>query len=236
MGDFFSNEIGYTISWFSLGHFLLIIGFILSLVLIWWISPKIKQSKYEKVLRFFLVGLVILFEWRVFESRMLENSIFRMPLCAVSLYGLTLAIAFSKEKAFRIIYFYAFGTFLTFLFFDTLWGLDRWSGWTFFGAHACIGWLAVYGVTVLDYRPTKSDLYKSMLLLAIFALISGYATYRFGGSDELFLFHPPLVEVQFLIDIHPLLYQVIFSSVAALLMGAMYLPIFISNKIKKGHA
>ena len=75
-----------------------------------------------------------------------------------------------------------------------------------------------------------------MVVLAIFAFISGYATFRFGGSDELFLFHPPLAEVQFLIDIHPLIYQIIFSSVAALLMFAMYLPICISNKIRKDHA
>jgi hypothetical protein len=225
MGDFFSNEIGNTIPWFSLTYFILIFCFILTLFLIWWISPVIKKSKYEKVFRFILIGLVFLFEWRVFESRMLANSIFRMPLCA-----------FKKEKVFRIIYFYVFGAFLTYLFFDTLWGLDRWSGWTFFGAHACIGWLAVYGVTVLEYRPTKTDLYKSMLLLAVYSFISGYATYRFGGADELFLFHPPLAEVQFLIDIHPLLYQVIFSLVVALLMYAMYLPIFISNKINKGHA
>ena len=236
MSDFFSNEIGYTIPWFSIPYFILNIVFILSLVLLWWLSPKIKQSKYEKVFRFILIGLVILFEWRVFESRMLEHSIFRMPLCALSLYGLTLTVAFSKGKVFKIIYFYAFGTFLTYLFFDTLWGLDRWNGWTFFGAHACIGWLAVYGVSVLDYRPTKRDLYKSILFLGIYAIISGYATHRFGGSDELFLFHPPLAEVQFIIDIHPFLYQVIFGAVAVLLMIAMYLPIALSNKIKKGHA
>ena len=236
MGDFFSNEIGYTIPWFSTSYFILIFGFIFSLVLLWWLSPKIKQSKYEKVFRFILIGLVILFEWNVFKSRMLNNSIFRMPLCALSLYGLTFTVAFGKGKIFKIVYFYTFGTFLTYFFFDTLWGLDRWSGWTFFGAHAAIGWLAVYGVAVLGYRPTKNDLFKSMVALAIYALISGYATYSFGGSDELFLFHPPLTEVQFILDINTFLYQVIFSSVAALLMFAMYIPIYISNKIRKDNA
>lgn len=236
MEDFFSNEIGNSIPWFGLGHLLLMFGFTLTLLLIWWFSPKIKKSKYEKVFRYLIVALVILFEWRVFESRILTNSIFRMPLCALSLYGLTFAVVFSQKKTFKIIYFYAFGTILTYLFFDTLWGLDRWSGWKFFGAHACIGWLAVYGVTVLDYRPTIKDLYQSMIFLAIYAFISGYATHRFGGSDELFLFHVPLAEVQFILDIHPLLYQVIFSSVAAILMFSMYLPIFISNKLNKNHA
>ena len=230
--NFFSDEIGNTIPWFGLTHFLIIFGFIFSLVLIWWFAPKIKNSKYEKVFRFILVGLVILFEWKVFESRMLKGSIFRLPLCALSLYGLTFAVAFGKEKAFKIIYFYAFGTFLTILFFDTLWGLDRWSGWTFFGAHASIGWLAVYGVAVLGYRPTKIDLYKSMTLLAVYAFISGYAFHKFGGSDELFLFHPPLAEAQSIIDTSLLLYQIIFCSLAAALMLLMYLPLYLSNRKK----
>ena len=233
MSEFFSNEIGYTIPWFGAAHFMLLFGFILTLILIWLLSNRIKNSKYELVFRFILVGLVLLFEWRIFESRLLTNSIFRMPLCALSLYGLTFAVAFSKKRVFKIVYFYAFGTFLTYLFFDTLWGLDRWSGWTFFGAHATIGWLAVYGVTVLDFRPSVKDLYGSIGFLAVYAFISGYATKRFGGSDELFLFHPPLAEAQFLIDIHPLLYLVLFCLVAILLMGAMYLPIYISDKIKK---
>jgi len=75
-----------------------------------------------------------------------------------------------------------------------------------------------------------------MLLLAILALISGYATYRFGGSDELFLFHPPITEIQFIIDYSTFLYQIILSLVTGLLMFAMYIPIFISNRIKKGLA
>ena len=36
----------------------------------------------------------------------------------------------------------------------------------------------------------KKDLYLSMALLAGYTFISGYATLRFGGSDELFLFSP----------------------------------------------
>lgn len=230
--DFFSDQIGNTIPWFGLTHFLLLFGLALTMFLIWWFAPKIRDSKYEYIFRFTIIALVILFEWKVFESRMLQGSIFRLPLCAVSLYGLTYAVAFKKEKVFKIVYFYAFGTFLTYLFFDTPWGLDRWSGWTFFGAHAMIGWLAVYGVKVLGYRPNTFDLIKSMTALATYAFISGYAFKRFGGSDELFLFHPPLAEAQFFIDIHPLFYLVVFCSLAALLMYIMYLPIYLADRKK----
>ena len=89
----------------------------MSLVLIWILGPKIKNSKYEKWIRFILIGLTILFEWKVFESRMLNGSVFRFPLCAVALYLLAFAIAFKNEKVYKIAYFYAFGTILTFLFF-----------------------------------------------------------------------------------------------------------------------
>ncbi len=231
--DFFSNEVGNTIPWFGVTHFVIMFVFTISLILLWWFAPKIKKSKHEKLFRFALVGLVLLFEWNVFQSRILTGSVFRMPLCAVSLYGLTFSIMFRNEKSFKIFYFYAFGTFLTFLFFDTVWGLDRWSGWKFFGAHATIGWLAVYGVAVLGYRPNKTDLIKSTTYLAIYAFISGFAFSRYGGSDELFLFHPPLVEVQFIIDIHVILYQIIFCTLAVFLLYLMYVPIQISDKLKK---
>jgi len=234
MQEFFSNVVGQSIDWFSLTHILLILGFILSLILLWIFGPKIRISKYEKLIRYILVGLAIIFEWKVFENRLLNNSIFRIPLCGIALYGLLFSIAFKKEKIYKIFYFYAFGTLLTYLFFDTVWGLDRWNGWTYFGAHAAIGWFAVYGYRVLGFTPVKKDLYRSMTVLAIYAFVSGYATFMYGGSDELFLFHAPAEFMNFLIDINQILYIVVFSILAIILMFLMYLPIWITeNKLKK---
>lgn len=233
MMDFFSDQIGRSLEWFGLEHILLVVGLIASVVLLWVLSPKIKNSKHEKWFRFALIALVVLFEWKVFESRILTGSLFRIPLCGVALYGLTYSVAFKKEKIFKVVYFYAFGMILTFLFFDTVWGLDRWGAWTYFGAHATIAWLAVYGYRVLGYTPVKRDLYLSMGFLAIYATISGYATLRFGGSDELFLFNPPVDFLMFLKDIHAVVYLTVFSLLAFLLMVAMYLPIYLSEKSKK---
>ena len=230
--NFFSDIVGQTIPWFSLTHILLLIGFFATLVLLWIFGPKIGSSKKEKWFRYALIFLVFIFEIKVFESRILNGSIFRIPLCGVALYGLTFAIAFKNEKAYKIFYFYAFGTLLTYLFFDTIWGLDRWNGWTYFGAHAAIGWLAVYGYRVLNYQLTKKDLYLSMLCLTIYALISGYATYRFGGSDELFLFHAPADFMNFLIDIHQVVYLLVLVPLASLFMYLMYLLIAITEKRK----
>lgn len=232
MSDFFSNQVGESIPWFGLTHILLLIGFFVTLILLWVFGPKIRGKKFEVVLRYILIGLTILFEWKVFESRMLQNSIFRIPLCGIALYGLTFSMITKNEKIYKIFYFYAFGTILTYLFYDTVWGLDRWSGWTYFGAHAAIGWFAIYGYRVLGFTPTKKDLLSSMIVLAIYALISGYAYVRFGGADELFLFHAPVDFMQFLIDIHPAIYIFVFSLLAAGLMFLMYQPIRISEKMK----
>jgi len=233
MPDFFSDQVGQSIEWFGLTHILLIVGFISSLILLWILGPKISKSKYEKLIRYTLVGLAILFEWRVIENRILNGSIFRIPLCGIALYGLFFSIAFKNAKVFKIVYFYAFGTLLTYLFFDTVWGLDRWDGWTYFGAHACIGWFAIYGYRVLKFTPVRQDLHKSMLFLAGYGIISGYATYKYGGSDELFLFHAPADFLNFLMDIHQVVYLVVFISLAALLMYAMYLPIYLSERVKR---
>ncbi|HOI47467.1 MAG TPA: YwaF family protein [Bacilli bacterium] len=232
MNDFFSNQPGQSLEWFGLPHILLTLGFVISIVVLWILLPKLKDKSYEKWIRYFLIALVFLFEWRVFESRILTTSLFRLPLCAVALYALTYAIAFKKEKAFNIVYFYAFGSLLSFLFYDTPWGLDRWDGWTFFGAHACIAWLAVYGVRTLGYTPNKKNLYQSMIFLAVYAFVSGYATFKFGGSDELFLFTPPVDFLVALQDIHPLLYLLAFSAFVVLMLILMYLPYFKRHKLK----
>lgn len=230
MSNFFSNEVGQTIEWFGLTHIALLLGFFGSLVLIWIFGPKLQNHKYEQWFRYLMIGLVILFEFNVFENRILNGSIFRIPLCGIALYGLTAAMIFKNKNLYNIFYFYAFGTLLTYLFFDTAWGIDRWQGWKYFGAHAAIGWMAVYGYRVLGFTPTKKDLHLSMLYLAIYAFISGYAYYQFGGSDELFLFHAPADFMNPLLEIGHIVYLIVFIPLAILLIHGMYLPIYLSEK------
>ena len=232
MQDFFSDNITQPIEWFGSTHLFILLGFLLSLIFLWLFLPRLRNSKNEKYFRIFFIFLVFLFEWRVFESRILNGSLFRIPLCGIALYFLTYSIATKNKKIFKITYFYAFGTLLTFLFFDTTWGLDRWNGWTYFGAHALIGYLAIYGYRVFDFTPVKKDLYLSMLFLAIYAFISGFATYKYGGSDELFLLNPPVDFLNFLQEIHQVVYLGVLISLAGLLMFIMYLIIYTSEKVK----
>jgi len=230
MNEFFNQVPGQAIEWFGLTHILIIVFFISALITVLLFGNKLYHSKYEMPMRFIIIGLVFLFEWRVFENRLLNLSLFRLPLCAIALYGLTYAIAFKKEKVFKITYFYWFGTILTFLFFDTPFGLDRWSGWTYFGAHLMIGVLAMYGLSVFKWIPSKKDLRLSMIVLAIYATISGYATFSYGGSDELFLKTPPVDFLNVFVDIHQVVYTFIFVLIAASLMIILYLPFVKHNK------
>ena len=232
MNEFFSNEVGSSIEWFGTTHILIILGFIFSLFSIGFFGKKLSNKKtLEIVVRIFLIALVFVFEWNVFENRLLNTSIIRLPLCAVALYGLTYSVALKKEKAFKMFYFYWFGTIFTFLFFDTPFGLDRWSGWTYFGAHAMIGILAIYGLRVFKFIPTKKDLWVSMNVLAVYAVLSGYATFTYGGSDELFLKNPPVDFLNVLKDNSQIMYTTVWVLFAALIMVIMYLP-FVSKKRK----
>lgn len=232
MHDFFYGDVTKPIEWFGLTHILILLVFFITIVLFWVLGPKLKNTKYEKWFRYFLVFLVFIFEWNVFENRILNGSIFRIPLCGIALYGLTYAVAFKNEKVYKIFYFYAFGTLLTYFFYDTVWGLDRWGAWTYFGAHASIAWLAVYGYRVLGFKLTRKDLYNSMIVLAIYAFISGYASFKYGGSDELFLVNPPVDFMNFFKEIHQVIYDIVMVILAALLMHLMYLPIYLNERLK----
>lgn len=230
MKEFFSQIPNQSIEWFGLTHILIIMFFIFTLVGVLVYGKKLSQFKHEGYVRFILIALVFLFEWRVFENRALNTSLFRLPLCAIALYGLTYAIALKKEAIFKIFYFYWFGTILTFLFFDTPFGLDRWSGWTYFGAHLMIGVLAMYGLSVFNWFPSKKNLLTSMSVLAVYATISGYATFTYSGSDELFLKNPPVDFLNGLVDIHQGVYTVVFVFIAATIMIILYLPFVKYNK------
>lgn len=230
MKEFFSQIPNQSIEWFGLTHILIIMFFIFTLVGVLVYGKKLSQFKHEGYVRFILIALVFLFEWRVFENRALNTSLFRLPLCAIALYGLTYAIALKKEAIFKIFYFYWFGTILTFLFFDTPFGLDRWSGWTYFGAHLMIGVLAMYGLSVFNWFPSKKNLLTSMSVLAVYATISGYATFTYSGSDELFLKNPPVDFLNGLVDIHQGVYTVVFVFIAAAIMIILYLPFVKYNK------
>lgn len=231
MHDFFYGDVTQPIEWFGLTHILILLVFFSTIVLLWIFGPKLKNTKYEKWFRYFLIVLVFIFEWNVFENRILNGSIFRIPLCGIALYGLTYSVFFKKEKVYKIFYFYAFGTLLTYFFFDTVWGLDRWGAWTYFGAHASIAWLAVYGYRVLGFKLTRKDLYNSMVVLAIYAFIAGYASFKYGGSDELFLVNPPVDFMNFFKEIHQVVYDIVMVILAALLMHLMYLPVYVNERL-----
>lgn len=230
MNSFFNQNPNQTIDWFGTLHIFILVFFIGMLLITLVFGRKLSNVKHEKYVRFFLIALVFLFEWNVFENRMLNGSLFRLPLCAISLYGLTYAIAFKNEKVFKVTYFYWFGTIFAYLFFDTPFGLDRWNGWTYFGAHLMIGVLAMYGLSVFKWIPTKKDLMLSMGLLATYGFISGYATFIYGGSDELFLKQPPVEFLTFLVDIHQVVYTGFFVLLAAGIMILFYLPFRKYNK------
>lgn len=233
MTDFFSNQPGQPLEWFGPTHILLTLGFLATVVLLWIFAPKLRGRKLEPWVRFAIIALVVLFEWRVFESRMLQSSLFRMPLCAVALYTLTFSVAFQNKTIFKIGYFFAFGSLLSFLFYDTPFGLDRWSGWTFFGAHATIAWLAVYGYRALGFTPTFKDLQKAFLFLLGYGIVSGYATWRFGGVDEMFLWNPPVDFLMGLRETSWFLYILPWAAFAVACMFLMYLSVSLTERKRK---
>jgi hypothetical protein len=82
------------------------------------------------------------------------------------------------------------------------------------------------------FTPTKRDLYHSILFLAIYATISGYAHQRFGGSDEFSCLLSPVDFLVSLKDIHEIVYLGTFALFASTLIFAMYLPVFLTEKKK----
>ncbi len=100
METFFSDQLGQSLEMFGLAHILLVVGFVATVVLLWVLAPRIRNKRYEKWVRFTIIALVIAFEWRVFESRMLTASLSGCRFVR-SLLLATFAVAFKKENCSR---------------------------------------------------------------------------------------------------------------------------------------
>ena len=74
-------------------------------------------------------------------------------------------------------------------------------------------------------------IYDSMVALAIYVFISGYASYKYGGSDKPFLKNAPVDFMNCFKENRLVVYVVVMVILALLLMYMNYLLIFLIESL-----
>lgn len=145
-------------------HIAAIVFFITALVLTIIFRKRLRESKYEKTLRYTLITLVIIFEvlykyWFIStkQGRVVDDAL-SLDLCAITLYLGCFLMGMKKQWMFSICYFYSLGAMFSMMIPDMGgFGPNHFRYYHFFYIHTFIICTPIYFIVVHDYKIRFKD-------------------------------------------------------------------------------
>ena len=242
---FFGQGTEVEFSNFTLAHFAPILFAIGIIYLIYRCRGKIRDSKWDKSLRYFLAFLMILSEmayyWRLVAIPALEpNPIDHLPItvCGWAVVFCSYMVIGKSQTLFDISYFWLFSGSIFALITPTVisyTGPTRFRYYQFWLQHT-IGYIGIfYMIFVHGMRPTFRSMAKSYVALAVLAVIAYFSNQMLGpGANYLFLAKPE--DTPSVLDILPpnfLLRTLVMVAVVSALFFVSYLPWFLKDRKAK---
>lgn len=227
---------------FSLAHFVPILLTILTIFLIYKNQDKIRDSKYEEKIRYFLAFALIISEmsyyWRLIAMPELNpNAIDHLPItvcgwiaifCSYMLIG-------KNQTLFDVSYFWLFAGSIFALITPTVityTGPTRFRFYQFWVEHTFTFISIFYMIFIHKMRPNIKSMIKAYAGLFVLAVIAYSANQMLGpGANYLFMAKPE--STPSILDILPpnfALRLIIMASVITILFGVAYLPWYMKDK------
>ena len=223
---------------FGLNHlipFLLIIG---GVIVIYLLRDKIRNSKYEKHIRYGIAFSLIFWElayqlWYILNGKWVFPDSMPIGLCAFSLF-LGIYVLFTKSwKVFEIAYFWSLGGLISILFPDILHGPDRFRYWQFMLSHIFFFWAYMYMMFVHRYIPNNKSFKKSFWGLLALVLIVIIPINFWWGANYMYLAHPGETPFSIFPTEPYVLYAALCILLAMVVITLWYSPIWIYHQIQK---
>lgn len=227
---------------FTFAHFAPIILMIAVIFLIRHFRTQIRNSKFEKNLRYMLAFMLIVCEmsyfWRLVGVPALKpNPVDHLPItvCGWAVIFCSYMVIGKSQTLFDISYFWLFsGTVFALLTptVITYTGPTRFRYYQFWLEHT-LGYIAIfYMIFVHDMRPTVRSAVKSYIAIIILALIACFANSMLGpGANYLFMAKPE--DTPSILDILPPNYALrlgVMASVITLMFALAYLPWYLKDR------
>ena len=227
---------------FSLAHFVPILLTILTIFLIYKNQDKIRDSKYEEKIRYFLAFALIISEmsyyWRLIAMPELNpNAIDHLPItvcgwiaifCSYMLIG-------KNQTLFDVSYFWLFAGSIFALITPTVityTGPTRFRFYQFWVEHTFTFISIFYMIFIHKMRPNIKSMIKAYASLFVLAVIA-YSANQMLGPEANYLFMAKPESTPSILDILPpnfALRLVIMASVITILFGVAYLPWYLKDK------
>lgn len=232
---------------FGMSHFVPIIAMILVIVLIYKNKDKIRESKHEEKIRYFLAFAMIISEmsyyWRLVGMPSLgPNPVDHLPIsvCGWAIIFCSYMVIGKSQTLFDISYFWLFAGSIFALITPaviTYTGPTRFRYYQFWAEHT-LGYIAIfYMIYVHKMRPTFKSMAKSYGALMVLTAIAYYANQLIGpGANYLYMAKPE--STPSILDILPpnfaLRFLIMLIAITSLFFVA-YLPWYLKDKKAKNN-
>jgi len=238
---FFSNQpVGISLNAYDSMHLSAILVFIAVIALVIFFRRRLRISKYEKLIRYAITIIAIIFEvafniWRVrVQGASILAELLPLDLCTISLY-LCVALSFTKKRRlFSFVYFYSISAIFSIFFPDIGgFGINHFRYYHYFLNHIYIVFTTVYFISVHKYKINFEDAVRSagvLILIASTVLIFDYLL----NANYMYLMQKPDIvsPLDFFGDWPEYLVGLTMLSIAAIII--VYIPwIFVGKSQQK---
>lgn len=222
-------------SLFSVPYFFAVIVSLTGIVLCYYCLPKLQGKSYEPVIRYSIIGYLILSslykQWFFFVSDVPWYVHLPEATCGLAIFTGTLSLITKNRTLFVLTFFWSWGAFTALLAPNLLEGPDRYYFYQFFLRHSLIVISALYIMRVFDYKVYKSDFKTYFFVTLTLSILGLIFSLIINDPDNLNMYYTlqPAVNNPFLDWIlqisHPL--YVVFWLSSAALLGYLYgLPFY----------
>lgn len=197
MGFFSKFENKFVLTQYNSYHIAAILFLVIGLALTIVFRKRIRESKYEKTLRYTLIVLVVVFEvlykyWYIStkQGRVIDDAL-SLDLCAITLYLGCFLMGMKKKWMFRICYFYSLGAMFSMAIPEMgSFGPDHFRYYHYFYVHSFIIYTPIYFIVIHGYRIRFKDLLISLgtiFPIGLFVMGVDFLT----KTNYMFLRHKP---------------------------------------------
>lgn len=178
---------------YTLTHLIVILSCIFLIYLFYKISPKLRDFKYEKYVRYTIATFMLLSSISIFTFAYENNFMWYKYLpeatCGWAIYFGGLAL-FTKNRTLAILtFFWGWGAISTLLLPNILDGPTRYNFYQFFLRHILILVSAIYLLRVLDFKIYKSDFKIYLSFTLSLAILSGVLAHIINDPSETNMFY-----------------------------------------------
>ncbi|AIO19432.1 Integral membrane protein [Candidatus Izimaplasma bacterium HR1] len=196
MGEFFERVAYNTESEFtllSLEHYITVVVCFLLIFGFYFLSPKLRDKKYEVVLRY-LFALFMLFSQITIFKHSYDNGFkwYRyLPeaTCGWAIIFGALSLMTKNRTLVVLTFFWGWGAISTLLFPNILEGPTRYYFYQFFLRHILIIVSSIYMFRVFDFKLKKKDFYTYIIWTLPMALLFGLISYIVNNPSESNMFY-----------------------------------------------